>query len=57
MLNSEPPSTSADRDEAVAEIVASGPIGAALLAGLTTAAVLAMWLAFYVLVFVPRSHP
>jgi hypothetical protein len=57
MLNSEPPSTGASRDEAVAEIVASGPVGAALLAGLTTAAVLAMWLAFYFLVFVPRSHP
>jgi asparagine N-glycosylation enzyme membrane subunit Stt3 len=57
MLNSEPASTGTSKDEAVAEIVASGPIGAALLAGLTTAAVLAMWLAFYFFVFVPRSLP
>jgi hypothetical protein len=57
MLNSEPASTGTSKDEAVAEIVAAGPIGAALVAGIATAAVLAMWLAFYFLVFVPRSLP
>jgi asparagine N-glycosylation enzyme membrane subunit Stt3 len=57
MLNSEPPLTHADQEEAIAEAAASGPIGAALLAGLATAAVLAMWLAFYFFVFVPRSLP
>jgi hypothetical protein len=57
MFNSQPPTTGADRDEAVANIVASGPVGAALVAGIATSAVLAMWLAFYFFVFVPRSLP
>ena len=57
MLNSEPASSSTSRDEAVDDIVASGPVGAAVVAGIATAAVLAMWLAFYFLVFIPRSHP
>ena len=57
MLNSEPASSGTSKDEAVAEIVASGPIGAAVVAGIATAAVLAMWLAFYFFVFVPRSLP
>jgi asparagine N-glycosylation enzyme membrane subunit Stt3 len=57
MLNSEPPLTGANKDEAVARIVASGPLGAALLAGLATAGVLAIWLGFYFFVFVPRSLP
>jgi hypothetical protein len=57
MLNSEPAATGTNKDDAVAEIVSSGPIGAASVAGIATAAVLAMWLAFYFLVFIPRSHP
>jgi hypothetical protein len=57
MFNSGPPLTGADRDEAVDQVVASGPIGAALLAGLATVAVLAMWFGFYFFVFVPRSFP
>jgi hypothetical protein len=57
MLNSEPPLTGANKDEAVARIVASGPLGAASLAGLATAVVLAIWLGFYLLVFIPRSLP
>jgi hypothetical protein len=56
MLNAEPPA-SANQDEEVARIVASGPSGAAILAGLATAIVLAIWLAFYLFVFAPRSLP
>ena len=56
MLNSEPP-TSENQDDAVARVVTSGPICAAALAGLATAIMVAIWLGFYFLVFVPRSVP
>jgi hypothetical protein len=55
MLNSELPPSADDRDESAARAVASAPIGSALLAGLATAIVLAIWFAFYFLIFVPRS--
>ena len=42
-------------DAAVERIVASDPLGAIALAGLTTLLVVAMWFAFYWLVFVPRG--
>ena len=42
-------------DEAVERIVASGPRGALALAGITTLIVVAIWFAFYWLVFVPRG--
>ena len=42
-------------DEAVERIVASGPRGAIALAGITTLIVVAIWFAFYLLVFVPRG--
>ena len=55
MLNSgETPNDPAD-DKAVETILRSGAKGAAVLAGLATAAVVAMWFAFYLLVFVPRA--
>jgi hypothetical protein len=57
MINSEPegyPPTEA-QDEVVDVIVRSGARGAVLLAGLTTAAVVGLWIAFYLLVFVPRG--
>lgn len=40
-------------DDAVDEIVRSGPRGA--LAGTATAIVIALWFAFYFLVFLPRG--
>jgi hypothetical protein len=43
-----------DEDE-VQRIVAAGPRGAIALAGLTVAILLAIWLAFFVLVFLPRG--
>jgi hypothetical protein len=59
MLNSEPPTgdgdTSAQQDVDVNAILRSGATGAVVLAGLATAVVVAIWLAFYLLVFVPRA--
>lgn len=39
----------------VLKIVAAGPRGAAALAGLTVAMLLAIWVAFFVFVFLPRG--
>jgi hypothetical protein len=44
-------------DEEVERIVASGPRGAIALAGVATLIVVAIWFAFYLLVFVPRGAP
>jgi hypothetical protein len=57
MINSEPEGypPAESQDEAVDVIVRSGARGAVLLAGLTTAAVVGLWIAFYLLVFVPRG--
>ncbi len=43
-----------DKDE-MRKIVARGPRGALALAGLTVAILLAIWLAFFVFVFLPRG--
>ena len=37
------------------EIVQSGPKGAVVVAGIATAIVIALWFAFYFLVFLPRG--
>lgn len=55
MINSDPPTSPAAADQAVDEVVAQGPTGAILLAGIATACVVAMWLAFYLFVFLPRG--
>ena len=56
MINSSPPSsTPATEEEQVDAIVRSGPGGAIAVAGVATAIVLALWFAFYWLVFLPRS--
>lgn len=39
----------------LADIVARGPRGAIAVAGLAVAALLAIWLAFFVFVFLPRG--
>ena len=45
-----------DQEEArVDEIVRSGPAGAIAVAGIATFLVIAMWFAFYFLVFLPRG--
>jgi hypothetical protein len=55
MLNSDPADNAVATDEEVRAIVRSGAKGAAVLAGIATAAVVAIWFAFYLLVFVPRA--
>jgi hypothetical protein len=54
MLNSDP-GTSGDAQEAVDGIVGSGALGALVLAGVATAIVVGLWLAFYLFVFMPRG--
>ena len=58
MINSDPATghgdVSARQGEDVNAILRSGARGAVVLAGLATAIVVAMWFAFYLLVFVPR---
>jgi hypothetical protein len=57
MLNSDPATgeVSTQQDAEVDAILQSGAKGAAVLAGLATAVVVAIWFAFYILVFVPRA--
>ena len=57
MLNTEPIETAADStDETpVRRILDAGPTGAIALAGIATLVVVAIWFAFYLLVFVPRA--
>lgn len=54
MINSEDPAGAPD-DALVERIVAEGPHGAVVVAGIATAIVVLMWFLFYLLVFVPRS--
>lgn len=57
MMNSRPdPADAAESEQdAVNGIVRSGSRGAIVLAGIATAIVIAIWFAFYLLVFVPRA--
>jgi hypothetical protein len=57
MINSSSPPSSASRSEedTVDAIVRTGPGGAIAVAGIATAIVIALWFAFYLLVFLPRS--
>ena len=57
MINSSAPPSSASNseDESVDAIVRSGPAGAVAVAGIATAIVIALWFAFYLMVFLPRS--
>lgn len=45
----------AEQQRRVEAIVAQGPIGAFAIAGTAVAIVLALWLAFYLMVFVARG--
>jgi hypothetical protein len=54
MINSELPAET-NGDDRVDEIVAAGPYGALTLAGIAVACVMAIWLAFYVFVFLARG--
>jgi len=55
MINSDPPTSPGAADQAVDDVVARGPSGAIALAGIATVCVVAIWLAFYLLVFLPRG--
>jgi hypothetical protein len=57
MINSSPPraTTPGSEDERIDAIVRSGPGGAVAVAGIATAVVIALWIAFYLFVFLPRS--
>jgi hypothetical protein len=55
MLNSDHSERDAPDDQAVGRIVAAGPQGALTIAGIATAIVVALWLAFYLFVFLPRG--
>jgi hypothetical protein len=57
MINSSSPPSSASRseDESVDAIVRTGPGGAIAVASIATVIVIALWFAFYLLVFLPRS--
>jgi hypothetical protein len=55
MFNSDPPTSPAAAEQAIEEVVAQGPSGAIALAGIAVACVFAMWLAFYLFVFLPRG--
>jgi hypothetical protein len=58
MMNSDPAADDADdtkTDAAMPTILRSGAIGAFALAAIAAASVVALWLAFYLLVFVPRA--
>ena len=43
-------------EEEILAIAANGPRGAALVAGLSVAVLLAIWIAFYFVIFVPRGQ-
>jgi len=47
--------STAQQDAALKAILPSGAKGAVALAGLATAIVVAIWFAFYALVFLPRA--
>lgn len=55
MINSDPPETTGPEDNALERIVGEGPSGALVLSGIATAIVVAIWLAFYLFVFLRRG--
>lgn len=59
MINSETSGSEAlaHEDAALDAIMRTGARGAVLLAGLSTTLVIALWFAFYLLVFSPRAAP
>jgi hypothetical protein len=57
MINAQPATArnEAAENAAVDEIVGTGAGGAKMLAGIATAVVIGLWVAFYFYVFMPRS--
>jgi hypothetical protein len=55
IISQDTPSSPETEDARIDEIVRSGPKGAVVVAGIATALVIALWFAFYLLVFLPRG--
>ena len=54
-IDRDPASGSADEQLRIDAIVATGPSGAFAVAGVATAIVIAIWIAFYVFAYLPRG--
>jgi hypothetical protein len=55
IVSHDPPSSPETEDARIDEIVRSGPRCAIVIAGIATAIVVALWFAFYFMVFLPRG--
>jgi hypothetical protein len=55
IVSPDAPSSPETEDARIDEIVRSGPRGAIVIAGIATAIVVALWFAFYFMVFLPRG--
>jgi hypothetical protein len=55
IVSQDMPSSPETEDARIDEIVRSGPKGAVVVAGIATAIVIALWFAFYLMVFLPRG--
>ena len=55
IISRDSPSSPEAEDARIDQIVRSGPKGAVVVAGIATALVIALWFAFYLLVFLPRG--
>jgi hypothetical protein len=55
IVSPDAPSSPETEDARIDEIVRSGPRGAGVVAGIATAIVIALWFAFYFMVFLPRG--
>jgi hypothetical protein len=55
IVSQDAPSPPEAEDARIDEIVRSGPRGAIVIAGIATAVVVALWFAFYLMVFLPRG--
>jgi hypothetical protein len=55
IVSQDSPSLIETEDARIDEIVRSGPKGAVAVAGIATAIVIALWFAFYFIVFLPRG--
>jgi hypothetical protein len=55
IVSQDAPASTETEDARVDEIVRSGPLGAVVVAGIATAIVIALWFAFYFMVFLPRG--
>ena len=55
IVSRDAPSPPEAEDARIDEIVRAGPRGAIVVAGIATAIVIALWFAFYFMVFLPRG--